>query len=181
MLRTAVKAETPLGQQAKRYMDRGALVPDEVMIGIIRERLQQEDCEDGFILDGFPRTIAQVEALTDLLEALGKPIDHVVNIDVPEEELLRRLSGRLTCQNCGTMYNVMLEPPQVSGRCDRCGGLLVQRADDRAEPIHERLAVYRESTPPIMEYYRARALLRTMDGTGTINDIAKRIAEAVSG
>ncbi len=181
MLRAAVKAGTPLGQRAKRYMDRGALVPDEVMIGIIRERLQEKDCACGFILDGFPRTIAQAEALTELLEALGKPIDHVVNIDVPEEELLRRLSGRLTCQNCGAMFNVILEPPRVPGRCDRCGGALIQRADDRAEPIHERLTIHRKTTPAIMDYYRVRALLRTVDGTGTINDIAKRIAEAVSG
>jgi adenylate kinase len=181
ILRAAVKTGTYLGREAKRYMDRGALVPDDVMIGIIRERLQRPDCGRGFILDGFPRTLPQAEALTQLLDAMHKPIDFVVNMEVPEEEVLHRMSGRLTCQNCGTMFNLNLNPPKVMGRCDCCGGPLIQRADDRVETVRERLVIYRQSTTPLITYYQKRGLLRTVDGTGTIDDIAKRILEAVSG
>jgi adenylate kinase len=162
-------------------MDSGALVPDAIMIGIIRERLEKADCARGFILDGFPRTIPQAGALDKLLESLRKPIEHVVNMAVPVEEVLRRMSGRLTCQNCGTMFNLMLNPPRVAGRCDCCGGPLVQRVDDRVETVHERLAIYRQSTQPLVEYYRHRGLLRTVDGTGTIDAIAKRIIEVIGG
>jgi adenylate kinase len=181
ILRAAVNAGTYLGREARRYMDRGALVPDDVMIGIIRERLQSPDCARGFILDGFPRTLTQAEALAQLLDAIHKPIDFVVNMEVPEEEVLRRMSGRLTCQNCGTMFNVILNPPKVAGRCDCCRGPLVQRVDDRVETVRERLAIYRQSTTPLIAYYQERGLLRTVNGTGTIGDIAKRILEAVSG
>jgi adenylate kinase len=181
ILRAAVKAGRYLGREAKRYMDRGTLVPDDVMIGIIRERLQKVDCAPGFILDGFPRTIAQAEALAELLTSMGKPLTRVINMEVPVEEVLRRMNGRLTCQNCGTMFNLILNPPKVSGRCDCCGGPLIQRADDRLETVHERLAIYRQSTQPLVEYYRARGLLKTVDGTGTIDDIAKRILEVVGG
>jgi adenylate kinase len=181
ILRAAIKRGTYLGQEAKRYMDRGALVPDEVMIGIIQERLQQSDCAGGFILDGFPRTIPQAEALAELLKSMNTPLDSVVNIEVPIEEILRRMNGRLTCQNCGGMFSLMLNPPKTPGRCDCCGGPLIQRVDDRSETVHERLGVYDQSTKPLIEYYRARGLLKTVDGTGTIDDIAKRIAVAVSG
>jgi adenylate kinase len=181
ILRAASKGGTYLGQEAKRYMDRGALVPDDVMIGITRERLRQSDAARGFILDGFPRTIPQAEALAVLLKAMSTPLDYVVNVEVPVEEILRRLSGRLTCQNCGRMFNLMLDPPKTPGSCDCCGGPLTQRADDRAETVYERLGVYRQSTQPLIDYYRARGLLKTVDGTGTIDDIAKRIAEAVGG
>lgn len=181
ILRAAVKTGSYLGREAKRYMDRGTLVPDDVMIGIIRERLQKADCARGFILDGFPRTIAQAEALAELLTSMGKPLTRVIDMEVPVEEVLRRMSGRLTCQNCGTMFNLILNPPKISGRCDWCGGPLTQRADDRVETVHERLAIYCQSTRPLVEYYRARGLLKTVDGTGTIDDIAKRILEAVGG
>lgn len=181
ILRAAVKAGTYLGREARRYMDRGKLVPDDVMIGIIRERLQREDCRRGFILDGFPRTLPQAEELTQLLDAMHKPVDFVVNMEVPVEEVLRRMSGRLTCQNCGTMFNLILNPPKVVGRCDCCGGSLIQRADDRVETVHERLVIYRQITTPLIQYYHDRGLLRTVDGTGTIDNIAKRILEAVSG
>jgi adenylate kinase len=181
ILRAAVKAGSYLGREAKRYMDRGTLVPDDVMIGIIRERLQKADCARGFILDGFPRTIAQAEALAASLTSMGKSLTRVIDMEVPVEEVLRRMSGRLTCQNCGTMFNLILNPPKLSGRCDCCGGPLIQRADDRVETVHERLAIYRQSTQPLVEYYRARGLLRTVDGTGTIDDIAKRVLEAVGG
>jgi adenylate kinase len=181
MLRAAAKGGTQLGQEAKRYMDRGALVPDDVMIGIIQERLQQSDCARGFILDGFPRTIPQAEALAELLKSINIPLNYVVNMEVPLEEILRRMNGRLTCQNCGRMFNLMLNPPKMPGRCDCCGGPLIQRADDRIETVHERLGVYRQSTQPLIEYYRAQGMLKTVDGTGTIDVIAKRIGEAVGG
>lgn len=181
MLRAAVKIGTYLGREAKRYMDRGALVPDDIMISIIRERLQQPDCARGFILDGFPRTLPQAEALSALLKSMAIPLDYVVNMEVPVEEVLRRMSGRLTCQDCGTMFNLMLDPPKKQGRCDYCGGLLIHRADDRVETVHERLGIYRQSTKPLIKYYRACGILKTIDGTGTIDDIAKRIAEAISG
>ena len=181
MLRAATKLGSYLGQEAKRYMDRGALVPDDVMIGIIHERLQQADCERGFILDGFPRTIPQAEALSELLKSMDTPLDYVINMEVPVEEVLRRMSGRLTCPNCGSMFNLTLNPPKTPGHCDCCGSPLIHRADDRVETVHERLAIYRQSTMPLIEYYRARGLLKTIDGTGTVDEIAKRIAEAVGG
>jgi adenylate kinase len=179
ILRAAIREGTYLGREAKRYMDRGALVPDDVMIGIVRERLQRSDCVRGFILDGFPRTIPQAEALAGLLETMNAPLDYVVNMAVPVEEILRRMSGRFTCQNCGRMFNLMLDPPKTPGRCDCCGGVLIQRADDRIDTVHERLEVYRQSTQPLIEYYRGKMQLKTVDGTGTIDDIAKRILEAV--
>jgi adenylate kinase len=179
ILRAAAKIGTILGRKAQRYMDRGALVPDDVMIGIIQERLQRSDCARGFILDGFPRTVPQAEALSGLLASLEKPIDWVVNMEVPNEEVLNRMSGRLTCQNCGMMFNLILNPPRVAGRCDCCGGPLVQRADDGVETVHERLAIYSQSTQPLIKYYQDRGLLRTVDGTGSVDDIAKRIIEAI--
>jgi len=181
ILRAAINERTYLGQKAKGYMDQGALVPDDVMIGIVVERLRQHDCEGGFILDGFPRTIPQAEALSKLLESINTPLNYVVNMAVSVEEIVRRLSGRLTCQNCGRMFNLMLDPPRTLGRCDCCGGPLFQRVDDRIDTVHERLEVYRQSTQPLIEYYAARGLLITIDGTGTIEAIAKRIGEAVGG
>lgn len=181
ILRAAINEGTYLGGEAKRYMDHGALVPDDVMIGIITERLRKHDCAGGFILDGFPRTIQQAEALAKLLKSMNTPLNYVVNMAVPVEEIVRRLKGRLTCQNCGRMFNLMLDPPKTSGRCDCCGGLLIQRVDDRIDTVHERLEVYRQSTQPLIEYYSARGLLTTIDGTGTIDAIAKRIGEAVGG
>jgi len=181
MLRAAVKVGTSLGREAKRYMDRGALVPDEVMVGIVHERLQQPDCIRGFILDGFPRTVPQAEALSVLLKSMHIAIDYVIDVEVPVEEVLRRMSGRLTCQDCGAMFNLMLDPPKRPGHCDCCGGILIHRVDDRVETVHERLGVYGQTTKPLIEYYRTRGTIRTVDGTGTIDEIAKRIAEAVGG
>jgi adenylate kinase len=181
ILRAAIREGTYLGREAKRYMDRGALVPDDVMIGIVRERLQRSDCVRGFILDGFPRTIPQAEALAGLLETMDAPLKHVVNMEVPVEEILRRMHGRFTCQNCGRMFNLTLDPPKAPGFCDYCRGILVQRADDRIDTVHERLDVYRQSTQPLIEYYGGKGLLKTVNGTGIIDDIAKRILEAVSG
>jgi adenylate kinase len=181
ILRAASNEGTYLGREAKRYMDHGALVPDDVMVGIITQRLRQQDCTGGFILDGFPRTIQQAEALDSLLKSMNTGINYVVNMAVPEEEIVRRLSGRLTCQNCGHMFNLILDPPKTSGRCDCCGGPLMQRVDDRIDTVHERLEVYRQSTQPLVEYYSQRGLLVPIDGTGAIDAIAKRIGEAVCG
>ena len=181
MLRAAVKAGSELGVKAKQVMDAGGLVSDDIIIALVKERIAQPDCAGGFLLDGFPRTIPQAEALSKLLKSMNTPLKHVVNMTVPVEEIVRRLSGRLTCQNCGHMFNVMLDPPKTPGRCDCCGGPLIQRVDDRIHTVHERLEVYRESTQPLIDYYAAKGLLTTIDGTGTIEAIARRIGQAVSG
>ncbi len=175
ILRAAVAAGTPLGREAKATMDQGALVPDGVVIGIIRERLAAPDCARGYILDGFPRTAAQAEALGETLQALGTPLTAVLSITVDSEELVRRLSGRRTCGTCGAAYHLETAPPRRAGLCDRCGGALLQREDDREETIRKRLAVYREQTAPLVAYYRGRGLLREVDGRGDIDDVFARV------
>jgi len=180
MLRAAVKAGTPLGQEAKQYMDRGALVPDAVIIGLVRERLQQPDCAGGYILDGFPRTAAQAEALEKTLAALHASLDSVVSLEVPTEDLVLRIAGRRTCRNCGAMYHVRFSPSKTEGRCDACGGPTYQRDDDREETVRRRLAVYAEQTAPLVSFYEARGLLRRVPGTGEIAEIFQRIAAALS-
>ncbi len=181
ILREAVKEGTPLGKEAKKYMDEGKLVPDEVVVGIVRERLKEPDCTKGFILDGFPRTIPQAEALDKTLQKMGKGIDHVLSLEVDKEELVRRLSGRRTCKKCGAMYHIIFDPPKKDGICDRCGGELYQRDDDKEETIRERLRVYEEQTAPLIEYYRKKGLLRPIDGVGKIEEIFARITEAIEG
>jgi adenylate kinase len=181
ILRAAVATGTPLGRAAKTYMDRGALVPDEVVIGIVRDRLAEPDCRKGYLLDGFPRTVAQAEALTRLLREPGALLPVVVSLEVPEEELVRRLSGRRTCQACGEVFHVEFHPPRVSGICDKCGGSLIQREDDREETIRRRLKVYREQTEPLIDYYRRQGLLRTVDGLGETEGIFARISSALEG
>ena len=181
ILREAVKEGTPLGKEAKKYMDEGKLVPDEVVVGIVRERLKEPDCTKGFILDGFPRTIPQAEALDKTLQEMGKGIDHVLSLEVDREELVRRLSGRRTCKKCGAMYHIIFDPPKKEGICDRCGGELYQRDDDKEETIRERLRVYEEQTAPLIEYYRKKGLLRPINGVGKIEEIFARIREAIEG
>ncbi len=181
ILREAVKEGTPLGKEAKKYMDEGKLVPDEVVVGIVRERLKEPDCTKGFILDGFPRTIPQAEALDKTLREMGKGIDHVLSLEVDREELVRRLSGRRTCKRCGAMYHIIFDPPKKDGVCDRCGGELYQRDDDKEETIRERLRVYEEQTAPLIEYYRKKGLLRPIDGVGKIEEIFARIRETIEG
>ncbi len=180
MLRAAVKAGTPLGQEAKQYMDRGALVPDEVIIGLVRERLQQPDSARGYILDGFPRTAVQAEALGKTLAALQASLDHVVSLEVPTEDLVLRIAGRRTCRNCGAMYHVRFSPSTTDGRCDACGGATYQREDDREETVRRRLAVYSEQTAPLISFYEARSLLRRVPGTGKIPEIFQRITRALA-
>ncbi len=179
MLRAAVKDGTELGKKAKEYMDAGKLVPDEVVIGIVKERLAQPDCEKGFILDGFPRTIPQAEALDRVLEELGKRIDYVINVAVPNEELITRLTGRRTCRQCGAMYHVVFNPPREEGRCDKCGGELYQRDDDKEETIRQRLEVYEAQTAPLIEYYERKGVLYNVDGTGAIEEIFQSVLEVL--
>ncbi len=178
MLREAVKAGTPLGREAGRIMESGALVPDEVMVGLIAERLRQPDAARGFILDGFPRTIAQAEALARLLKDAGQALDAVIFFDVSEEELLRRLTGRRVCRQCQTTYHLVSAPPQKPGVCDRCGGELYQREDDRAETVRRRLEVFARQTTPLLDYYRQRNLLTTVAGEGPIDSIRQAIRRA---
>jgi adenylate kinase len=175
ILRGAVKEKTPLGVKAKGFMDQGKLVPDELVIGIIEQRLKAQDCKAGFILDGFPRTIAQAEALQPILSGMGKQIDHVINIEVDEEELVRRLTGRRTCKNCGAMFHVLFQPPKKEGICDRCGGPLYQREDDKEETIRTRLKEYQRQTAPLIDYYQQKNTLRSIQGMGGQDQISERI------
>jgi adenylate kinase len=179
MLRAAVKAGSPLGTEAKRYMDRGALVPDQVISDLVRERVQQPDTTGGYILDGYPRTLAQAESLREMLLPLGLAVDHVVSLEVPTEELVQRLAGRRTCPTCGAMYHVGFSPSQVEGRCDRCGGSTVQRDDDREDTVRHRLTVYADQTAPLIRFYEKLGLLRRVDGTGSIGEIFQRITRAL--
>jgi adenylate kinase len=179
MLREAVAAKTPLGLEAKRYMDQGALVPDEVVVGVTAERLAAPDAARGFILDGFPRTIAQAEALARLLKDAGHVLDMVLYFDVSEPELLRRLTGRRVCRACGHTYHLTSSPPKRAGVCDACGGELYQRVDDSEATVRNRLEVYRKQTAPLLDYYRQRNLLTTVSGEGSIEAIRDAIRAAV--
>ncbi len=180
MLREAVAAGTPLGTEAKRFMDQGALVPDAVMIGLIAERLGRPDAARGFILDGFPRTIGQAEALGSLLKDLGRPLDGVINFEVSEPELIRRLTGRRVCRGCGHSFHVVSNPPKRDGVCDACGGELYQRSDDSEATVRNRLEVYRRQTSPLLDYYRERGLLTSVPGEGRIDDIRAAIRRSAS-
>ena len=171
ILRAAIKDGTPTGVQAKSYIDAGKLVPDEVIIGIIDERLSQDDCRGGYILDGVPRTIAQAEAL----EKAGIQFDAVVSIEISEDEILRRMSGRRVCEACGSSYNVEAVPPRVEGVCDNCGGKLIQRKDDTPETVRERLKVYHTETEPLVGFYAQRGLLRSVAVNGTKEETAQAI------
>jgi adenylate kinase len=175
MLREAVAKGTELGRKAKEFMDEGKLVPDDIVIGIVKERLKQKDCERGFILDGFPRTIAQAEALDKIMEEMGKKIDAVINISVPEEEVVRRIVNRRICRKCGAIYHLIYDPPKNSAVCDRCGGELYQRDDDREEVVRQRFAVYRRSTEPLIDYYRKKGILYDIDGRKDIRGVKAEI------
>ena len=171
ILRAAIKDGTPTGLKAKSYIDAGKLVPDEVIIGIVDERLSQDDCAGGYILDGVPRTIAQAEAL----EKAGIKFDAVVSIEISEDEILRRMSGRRVCEACGSSYNVEAIPPRVEGICDNCGGKLIQRKDDTPETVRERLKVYHTETEPLVGFYAQRGLLRNVAVNGTKEETAQAI------
>jgi adenylate kinase len=171
MFRAAIKESTELGLQAKSFMDQGNLVPDEVTIGIVRERLSKEDCAKGFLLDGFPRTVAQAEELENILSDLNKKIDYVINIDVDQEFLMERLTGRRICKSCGSTYHLVFNPPAKDGVCDRCGGELYQRADDNAETVQNRLEVNQKQTKPLLDFYEGKGYLRNINGQQDIRKV----------
>jgi len=181
IFRAALKEGTPMGLKAKTYMDKGELVPDDVVIGVVEERLAKPDLEKGYMLDGFPRTLPQAEALDKVLQAQGKSIDHAILVDVPDEELVARLSGRRTCRNsaCGAMFHVMFNPPKKQGLCDKCGSDLYQRDDDSEKTIRERLAVYNKQTAPLIDFYGKKKLLRRVEGVGPIKEIFSRIEKVL--
>jgi len=175
LLREAVRAKTALGQQAQVHMDAGELVPDQLVTAMVVERLQHSDCATGFILDGFPRTIAQAEALATELTSRRQHLNGVISIVVPRAELVERLSGRRVCRQCGALYHERFDPPRKAGVCNRCQGSLYQRSDDNPETVDARLAVYERATAPLLSYYRERKLLRDVDGNGTPEEVFQRI------
>lgn len=177
MLREAVKNGTPAGLAAKEYMDRGDLVPDEVVIGILKDRIAQDDAKNGFILDGFPRTVAQAEAL----DKMGVRIDKVVEINVPDEKITARMSGRRVCEGCGNSYHIEYKPTKVDGICDACGAKVVQRIDDKPETVKARLATYHEKTVPLKDYYAAKGKLVTVEGQEEIAETSKLTLAAIRG
>jgi adenylate kinase len=181
LLRSVVSNGSELGKRARSYMDRGQLVPDELVLKLIGDRLRQDDARGGFILDGFPRNVAQAEALSGMLKLASTRVDKVVAVIVPDEEIVRRISGRRTCKNCAAMYHLSFEPPLKSGVCDKCGGELYQRADDAEGTVRERLKVYAETTRPLLDHYGRLGLLKQIDGVGRTDEVEKRILEALVG
>lgn len=179
MFRAAMKAGTPLGLKAKEYMDAGSLVPDEVTIGIVAERLAEADCANGFLLDGFPRTVAQADALDKILVDLRMKLDGVLNIEVDEAKLLERLTGRRICRQCGATYHMVFNPPTTLNVCDKCGGELYQRSDDTLETAKNRLDVYNRQTQPLIEYYRGQGLLKEINGDQEISKVLDDILAAL--
>ncbi len=177
ILRKAVADGTPLGKEAKSYMDSGGLVPDSVVIGLVRERLAQDDCKKGYILDGFPRTTPQAEALDKVLTGMNAPLDTALSVDVDMDILMKRLTGRRTCKSCQQMYNIHFGPPKKEGACDKCGGELFQRADDKEETIKNRLDVYEKSTAPLMDYYAKKNILKSVKGMGSVDDIFNKVCK----
>ena len=179
MLRAALKEGTPLGLEAKKYMDAGGLVPDSVVIGLVKERIQKPDAGGGYMLDGFPRTVAQAQELDSILGAMSQKIDHVISVEVPNSELLGRLTGRRTCRACGTGFHVMFDPPKKEGVCDKCGGELYQRSDDNEATVMSRLETYEAQTKPLIDYYQKQGKLRRIDGVGKMDDILLRIQKVL--
>ena len=179
ILRKEVKEQTELGKKAKAYMDKGELVPDDIIIDMMEKRIKQDDCKNGFILDGFPRTTAQAKAFDEMLQKNGLNLDKVLLIDVPEEEIISRLTGRRVCESCGAVYHIKYNPPKKDGVCDKCGGKLIQRDDDKEEVVRNRLEVYKKSTMPLIDYYKNSGKLVVVDGMGEIEEIFERVKEAL--
>ncbi|HET7578408.1 MAG TPA: adenylate kinase [Bacillales bacterium] len=177
MFRAAIKEKTELGMKAKTYMDAGDLVPDEVTVGIVRERLGKDDCQNGFLLDGFPRTTEQAEALENILTDAGRELDFVLYIDVDEEKLIERLSGRRICKECGATYHIVFNPPETEGICDKCGGELYQREDDNKETVKNRLEVNKKQLQPMLSFYRERGYLHTINGNQDIDAVFEDIRQ----
>jgi adenylate kinase len=181
LLRAVVREDSDLGREAASYMDRGQLVPDELVLKLIAERLKNKDARKGFILDGFPRNVSQAEALGKGLDRVGLKLDKAVAVIVPDEEIVKRISGRRTCAKCNAMYHIAFEPPAKPGVCDKCGGELYQREDDAEETVRERLKVFAEATRPLLDHYGQQGLLAQVDGVGSTDEVEKRILSAVNG
>jgi len=179
LLRAAVAAGTALGKEAKSFMDKGELVPDRVVLGMVEERLKQDDCKKGYILDGFPRNTAQAEALDKMLGSLSMSLNAALSVDVPFEDLMKRLTGRRTCKACGQMFNIYFNPSKKDNTCDKCGGALFQRDDDKEETIKKRLDVYSAQTAPLIDYYRKKGILSSVKGTGSIDEIFSQVCKAL--
>ena len=179
IFRASIAAATEFGRRAKHYMDAGELVPDEVTIAIVRDRLAQDDTSPGFLLDGFPRTVPQAEALRGILDELGTPLDVVLELQVDDDEVVRRISGRRTCRKCGHLWHVEFDPPAVEGICDVCGGALFQRDDDLLETVMRRIEVYAEQTAPLIGFYQEAGLLRSIVATGQVDEITKHAVDAL--
>jgi adenylate kinase len=177
ILRKAVTDGTPLGKEAKSYMDKGELVPDSVVIGLVKERLAKDDCKNGFILDGFPRNTSQAQTLDGVLAMMNTPITVALSVDVDKDDLMKRLTGRRTCRKCQQMYNVYFSTSKKDGICDKCGGELYQRDDDKEETIKNRLDVYEKSTAPLIDYYRKKGILKSVMGVGSIDEIFNKVCE----
>jgi len=171
IFRANIKNQTELGMEAKKYMDEGKLVPDELTVRILLDRVAKDDCANGYVLDGFPRTIPQAEVLNDALEKAGDKIDYAIDVDVPDENIVRRMSGRRACVTCGATYHIVHVPPKQEGICDKCGSELILRDDDKPETVLNRLKVYHEQTQPLIDYYTAKGILKTVDGTKDMNDV----------
>jgi adenylate kinase len=181
ILRKAVADGTPLGRDAKAYMDKGELVPDSIVFGLVHARLKEEDCRKGYIIDGFPRNETQAASLDKMLSVIGAPVNLAVNIDVDKDELVKRMTGRRICTSCGQVYNLHFLPPKREGVCDKCGGGFFQRDDDREKTIKKRLDVYESQKTTLIDYYRKKGILRSIRGGGSLDDISRKIREAVEG
>ncbi|WP_349668224.1 adenylate kinase [Lacrimispora sp.] len=177
IFRSNIKEGTQLGRKAKEYMDQGALVPDELTIGMLMDRIQQEDCSNGYVLDGFPRTIPQAESLQKAITEMGQKIDFAINVDVPDENIINRMSGRRACISCGATYHIVYNPSKVEGICDVCGSELVLRDDDKPETVKKRLAVYHDQTRPLIDYYKEAGVLVNVDGTQELNKVFSDITD----
>lgn len=180
LLRDSVQKKTTLGLKAKGFMDRGELVPDEVVIGLVREKLSSTECQNGFLLDGFPRTVPQADQLEILLRSKGDSLDRVLYFTLPKDEIVKRISGRRSCPQCKAVYHIQAIPPKKNGTCDVCGADLIQRNDDKPETIESRLAVYHEQTAPLIEYYKAKNVLSELEGSGAVNDVQRRLLALLS-
>jgi len=179
ILRKAVADGTPLGKEAKSFMDKGELVPDSVVIGLVKERLGQDDCKNGYILDGFPRNTSQAETLDNVLSEMNSPLDIALSVDVDKDVLMKRLTGRRTCKSCQQMYNVHFSAPRKDGVCDKCGGELYQRDDDQEDTIKNRLDVYDKSTAPLIDYYGKKGILKSVEGVGNIDEIFNKVVSVL--
>ena len=177
IFRAHIKNGTELGKKAKTFMDQGLLVPDDLVVDLVVDRVNQEDCTNGYVLDGFPRTIPQAEALTKALAEMGQKVDYAIDVDVTDENIVTRMSGRRACVGCGATYHLKYAPTKVEGICDTCGGELILRDDDKPETVQKRLNVYHEQTQPLIDYYNEAGILRTVDGTIDINDVFQAIVE----